>query len=182
MTVNEVIILAATYLGLEDVVRGYVENGTGDGQETKLFLDCFNLVENEIALDYMPLYAEEEINSLTGKVNYNALKRAVVRIMKVTDTNGELKEYTLFPDCIKTSPGKMLVRYTYTPEAKYLGENSDFESSVSARLISYGVAAEYATIQGLYEEASIYDKKYKDALTAAYTVRPCAQIPSRRWV
>lgn len=38
----------------------------------------------------------------------------------------------------------------------------------SPRLFAYGIAAEYCLACGLFEEAAVWDKKYKDALTAAY--------------
>lgn len=182
MTVKEVVLLAATHLGIVDEVESYVENKVGNGKNTLLLVDCFNLVENEIALDYLPLYAEEEKQTLTGKIEYSAFQKPVTRVLKVTGADGAYQSYTCFPDCIKTSVGKIKIFYAYSPYKKTIDDCSDYETQVSTRLLSYGVAAEYATAMGLYEEASVWDKKYKDALAAAYALKPTSKMPSRGWV
>ena len=182
MEVKEAVLLAATELGIVDEVQSYLDNASTEGQKnTELLLTCFNLVENELALDYLPLYAEDELTSLTGKISYSALRHSAVRVLKVTDEWGNNARFTLFPDCFKTQPGKLKITYTYTPEKKDIEGESDF-TTVSARLFSYGIAAEYATAMGLYEEAAVWDKKYKEAIDAAYRISPCVRIQSRRWV
>ncbi len=181
MTVREVIVLAATQLGIVDEVEGYLNNESMDGKrDTELLLTCFNLVENELALDYLPLYAEEEISS-TGKVAYSHLKHSAVHILRVTDEKGNSLKFTLFPDCFKTQAGKVKIFYTYTPEKKEITEKSDFRDGYE-RMLSYGVASEYATAVGMYAEAAVWDKKYKDAIESAYYAKPNGRIRLRRWV
>ena len=69
MTVKESILLAAEELGCGGQVRDYLENkGETGKRETEALLRCFNLVENEVALDYLPLYAEDETESETGTI------------------------------------------------------------------------------------------------------------------
>ena len=99
---------------------------------------------------------------------------------KVTDEWGESVPFKIFPAYIKTQPGKVRVHYTYTPNKKTLEDESDFLSS--ARLVSYGMASEYCMATGLFEEASVWDKKYKEGIESAYRTRPCERIRSRRWV
>ncbi len=183
MTVKELIVAAAISLGIAENVNAYLENGDSVGQkDTERLLECFNLVENELALDYLPLYAEETLQSATGSIDFSALSKAAVRILQVTDEWGNSVKYRLFPDYLKTQPGKLLISYTYTPKRKELGEESDFVLQASSRLFAYGMAAEYSLMTGRYEEAAIWDKKYKEAIDAAYRARPCERIKSRSWV
>ena len=72
-------------------------------------------------------------------------------------------------------------RYTYLPKTKTFDDKSDFTLNASVRLLSYGVAAEYALANGMFEEAAVWDKKYKDAIKAAYCSKPPRRIRSRRW-
>lgn len=183
MTVKEIILAAAQELGLAEEVKGYLDGTSSDGQDvTEALLRCFNLVENEVALDYLPLVAEEELETDTGAVFYSELSRAAVRIIKVTDGWGNEAEYKLFPEYLKTQAGKVKIRYTYTPREKTLEDSSDFLLYASVRLLAYGIAAEYSLSCGHFEDAAVWDKKYKDAVAAAYRGKPNKRIQSRRWV
>lgn len=182
MQVKEAVLLAATQLGIVDKIQECLDYDTTEGkEELDLLITCFNVVENELALDYLPLYQEEELQSLTGKINYAMLKRTAVRILQVTDADDNSLKFTIFPDCFKTQAGKIKVSYNYMPQEKSVVEKSDYET-LSPRLFAYGMAAEYATVKGLYEEANVWDKKYKEAVQAAYKLRPFVQMRSRRWV
>ncbi|MBQ8296095.1 MAG: hypothetical protein IJX87_06685 [Clostridia bacterium] len=191
MTVKDVVALAAKELGTYEELESFLagdtgeatEGGTGDAKaQVNLLVDCFNLVENELALDYLPLFAEDEIKSNTGTIEFSALKRAAVRIVRVTDQWGNGVKFRLFPSYLKTQPGTVSVRYTYTPEKKSLEDESDYRLHVSERMFAYGIAAEYSLAMGRFEEAAIWDKKYKDSIEAAYRAQPCERIRSRRWV
>ncbi len=182
MTVKECVITAATELGIADEVQEYFDGGSVDGQKNaQLLLTCFNLVENELALDYLPLYAEDEMSSETGKIDFSALSMPAVRILRVSDEWGNSVPFQIFPAYLKTQPGKVRVAYTYTPEEKSLDGESDFKLQASVRLMAYGIAAEYTLATGLFEEYAVWDKKYKEAIDAAYKALPCKRMRSRRW-
>ncbi len=183
MKVQEVVMTAAMELGIADDVRSYLDAGNEVGKkQAELLLECFNLVENELALDYLPLCAEDTVDSASGKISYLMMRYAPVRVIKVTDEWGNSTAFSIFPDYLSTQPGRVKISYTYTPEKKTMTDKSDFEMQVSVRLMAYGVAAEYALATGLFEEAAIWDKKYKEAIKATYTTQPCRRIESRRWV
>ena len=183
MTVKEVVLAAASEIGCRAEVEAYYNNGSTSGEwKAKRLLECFNIVENELALDYLPLYAEERMTTNSGKFYYRNFTHDVVRIIGVTDGYGNAKKYTLYADHLITDGGMTNVFYTYTPKAKEIGDNSDFYLYVSPRLLSYGVAAEYYLMLGLTSEAAIWDKKYKDAIEALYRSKEGAKIAARRWV
>lgn len=184
MTVKECMELAAVHLGIEEPIATYFgESATAeDEKKATLLLSCFNIVENELALDYFPLIAEDTVETDGGVVEFSALKNDAVRITQVTDEWGNSAAFQLFPSYLKTQPGKVCVRYTYTPKKKTTDEKSDFYTAVSVRLISYGMAAEYAMATGLFEDAAVWDKKYKEGIRAAYRLQKCKRIRSRRWV
>lgn len=183
MTVKECIAAAAVELGIGDEVREYLDGTSSVGKaDAENLLQCFNLVENELALDHLPLYAEDTLETLTGTVAYSELSHSVVRVIGVYDEAGEEVGYKLFPAYLKAQAGKLTVRYTYTPTAKTMTGSSDYTLYASARLFAYGMAAEYAAASGEYEAAAIWDKKYKEAIVAAYRTHKAKKIRSRRWV
>jgi hypothetical protein len=182
MKVKEIILMAAYELGLGAEMQEYYNSGTvGTTEQSELFLQCFNLVENELALDYLPLYAEDELETKTGVVNYALLQNSAVRILRVENEAGEAVKFDLYAEYLKTEPGVVKVQYTYTPKKKKVADESDFTLQASERLLSYGVASEYALATGRFEEAAVWEKKYKEAINAAYALRPAKKLRSRRW-
>ena len=182
MTVKEILLAAATELNVLDEVEGYLSGTSTEGEaQANALLRCFNLVENEVALDYLPLLAEDEMETETGTIYYAKLSREAARVVGVWDEWGNAVPFTLFPDYLKTQPNKVRVRYTYLPREKTFKDKSDFTLQASVRLFAYGVAAEYALASGLFEEAAVWDQKYKDAIKAAYCAKPSRRLRSRRW-
>lgn len=183
MTVKEVVLTAATELGVYEEVENYILGVSEEGKtKLELLLKCFQIVENELALDYIPLTTEDEIYSATGYIKFDTLSRSAVRIVSVTDASGNEATFKLYADHLVTQAGKVKITYTYTPEEKTLDGQSDFKLYVSPRLIAYGIAVEYSLVCGMFEEASVWDRKYKEAIEAVYRAHPARRISSRRWV
>lgn len=184
MTVKEGILAAAGELGIYEEVQAYLQGENSDGaRETENLLRCFNLVENELALDYLPLVREEEFQTQTGVLFFSELSRAAVRVLKVTDKWGNEAAFRLFPEYLKTEAQEGTVRYSYAPAQKGLEDESDFTFPASPRLFGYGIAAEYCLANGLFEESAVWEQKYKAAIVAAYrNGRGNGKIQSRRWV
>lgn len=184
MTVKECMRLASTILGIDNDVAAYYADDVSPEQKKRaeLLLTCFNIVENELALDYFPLIAEDTLETEQGNVPFSSLENSAVRVIKVTDEWGNSAAFQLFPTYLKTQPGKVCVKYTYTPVNKTKDDESDFCSAVSARLIAYGMAAEYTMAMGVFEDSAMWDKKYKDGIRTAYRVQKCERLRSRRWV
>ena len=183
MTVKEAVLAAATELGIFEEVENYILGVSEEGKtKVELLLKCFQLVENELALDYIPLSAEDEIYSATGHIKFETLSRSAVRIVSVTDASGNDADFKLYADHLVTQVGKVKITYTYTPKQKTLNDQSDFKLYVSPRLIGYGIAVEYSLVCGMFEEAAVWDRKYKEAIEAVYRAHPARRIRSRRWV
>ncbi len=183
ITVKEAVLQTAQMLGISKGVNAYLD-GEDDQKGEKdvgLLLAAFQKVENELALDYLPLMAEEELVTTTGCVSYDELNYPVARILCVEDEWGNSLKFQIFPSYMKTQTGKVKIIYAYAPEEKNIDGVSDYEIAVSLRLFTYGMATEYSLAMGELTAASVWDKKYKDAVQAAYRLRPCKKLRSRRW-
>ncbi len=184
ITVKDAVQETAQCLGFGEEVENYlggVETTVGENA-VKLLLRCFERVENELALDYLPLLAEEEVASGTGVVNYAQLQKPAARILCVENEWGESLKYKLFPTHLKTTAGKLKIIYAYAPTAKTIEDESEYDTLVSKRLLVYGMAAEYSLTVGELAAAKIWDKKYKEGVQAAYKLGSCKRLRSRRWV
>lgn len=183
VSIKDAIVSASEILDLKEEVQAYFDGSdTSAKADVENLLRCFNLVESELALEYLPLYAEETLESATGAVYFDELACAPVRIVRVQDEWGNSCPFKLYPNYLKTQAGKVTIRYTYLPQEKGLDGVSDFTLRVSKRLFAYGMATEYALSCGRFDEASVWEKKYKDAITSAYRAKPSTKISARRWV
>ena len=183
MKVKEIVLSVAQALGFKDGVSAYLEKGEKTYErETELILSCFNRVEGSLALEYIPLYAEDELLTTSDRIEYSALTYSPVRIVGVEDGAGNSVKYKLYPKYLKAQAGTVKVIYTYTPNEKGMDEESDFASRVSQAIFVYGVMAEYCLAEGRFEESNYWDKKYKQGLESTFLGKPCVRLATRRWV
>jgi hypothetical protein len=115
-------------------------------------LDCFNLVEHELALDYLPLYATHQCNSNT--VAYTELEYNPVRIV------GCNCKFKIYPTHIEAKEAITEIKYAYTPNKKTLYDECSYDKEILECMV-YGTISEYLLSRGFYEEAALWDKKYK---------------------
>ncbi len=185
MKVKEVIVAAAELIGDEAVKRlqAYLDGGEGDGEFlAAALMRCYNAVENDLAVNYLPLKKEEGLETDTGAIPYASLSERALNIVRVTDEWGLSVRFDCYANYFKTRVGKVFVTYTYAPKEKSLEEEVEWHRLASKRLIAYGTAAEYCLKEGLYDEAAVWEKKYKDAVNLAYKGEPCRRVKSRNWL
>lgn len=115
-------------------------------------LDCFNLVENELALDYLPLYATHYCNS--NMVNYTEFEYNPIRIV------GCNCKFRIYPTYIEARDTITSIQYAYTPNKKELYDDCSYNNEF-LQCLAYGTVAEYLLSQGFYEEAAVWNEKYK---------------------
>lgn len=190
MTVKEVITLAAGCLGREDLIPALDKEESARTEDEKLELDalfrCYNFVENEVALDYCALKKEEKVEVAENKIYYTEFSSVPVNIRKVV-CGGYLARFSAYPAYILMSDGYVgtaTVVYDYIPDTKVsVNEESEFSNTgVSARLLAYGIAAQYCLVNGETGRAATWDKKFRDALRAKNLLRRTVSVRSRRWV
>ena len=184
MLVKEVVALAAETLGRGDLADalGALE-GEPDG-ELKSLLRCYNLIENEVALDFFPLKTSERFVPAQGKISYASFSFAPVNILKVTDEEGTPVRFGIMPAYLTVPEecGELEVLYAYSPPVKELGDETAFSDHISARLLAFGVASEFCITNRQFSEGAMWGRKYRDALRAAGIYRRTLSVRSRRWI
>lgn len=184
MKVRDILATVVIELNLDDYIKRYIKDAVASPQglePANNLLACFNMVENALAVEYLPLYAEDEIFTETGAVFYEQLTQKPIRIVRVLDEGKNAMQYQIFPEYIKTQPGKITVRYTYAPKEKTLDDECDYRLEVYKSVLLYGTANEYCLACGRFEEAEIWEKRYRRALKDLYKMKPSIILKSRRW-
>lgn len=183
MKVKEVLAVAAELLGISDDVATALNGGSGEGSDkVNGLLSCFQLVENGLALDYLPLVAEETVSVADGKVLYALLKKKVARILAVKDLCGNAVAFALYPTYLRVGEEKAVVRYAFLPDKKGLEEESDYQSCASVATLAYGVASEFCMAHGLYAEGAVWEKKFKESVARACARKHGGRVRARIWV
>lgn len=183
MTVKEVVALAAANLG-DSALAAEIEALSGEPTgEVSSLVRCYNLVENEVALDYFPLRREETLKIKGGKLAYTAFANPPVDILRVTDKYGSSLAFRAYPDylALPDTSDMVVVKYAYAPSNKKISDESTFSGRVSARLLAYGVCMEYCLSQEKFEEALMWESRYRAALRAADVTRRPLKVRARRW-
>ena len=185
MTVKEVIALAAENLGRDDLAalaNGGAAAGEDGDEELKSLLRCYNLVENEVALDYFPLRRTETQAADGNFIAYADFERRPVHVEKVL-VGGRVARFSVYPDGIRLTDGGEAaeITYAYAPSKKEIGDDCECAAFVSARCLSYGVAGEFCLTSGETGRAATWQRRYYDALRAFGLLKKTLRVRSRRW-
>ena len=187
MTVKEIIKTSSVLLGRDDVY-GYLsgedfldEDRARLQAEVNAFIKCVNLTLNEIATEYIPVIKTEIVNNYSGYIYFNSLEMNVLDVLGVYDGNGNKISYKVMPVCVKTGGQASKIEYSYIPPEYSLEEVIAYEEKlVPARVIAYGVASQICIIEGRFDQANVWEKRYKESLKNLIPLKR-AKIKGRYW-
>lgn len=190
MNVVEIIKLTATYLQLNHLLQTTTLGGTSEPtseniEEINLLLKCVNLVNNIIAGEYFKLTKCTTIKSDNGMVYYDQLASGnkLNQILSVKDVYGSKKMYRSFDTYLKTTSGVLEVTYSYVPNAVVLNDTiTSYATKISERIFAYGVASEYCYIMSLYDDAAMWDSRFKGSLQSVISKKSDMTLKQRRWL
>ena len=189
MNVKEIIKLSATYLQLEDVLKLQVLDGEEESpteltiKNYELLLKAVNLVQEEIASDYIPLNKEENIEIIYEEILFSSLSERIIQVISIKNEINQEVKYKLFPDSIKLKNGNYNIIYKYMPNAITINDNfAPFSNKITERVVAYAVAGEYALINGLFDEATTWKQRFEEAMKVATSKKSPITILSRRWL
>lgn len=169
---KDILLLSATMLGLDDVIMHLSQPEPADAddevktKENEL-IAYLNYVVSQIVKEFMPLSNCEKVCSDSScQIMYDKLSKQAVSIRMVS-LYGRQVTFNLYPEYLKVGrPNQEYeVFYNYVPEkVKDLTDNLELPLGLSEFVICYGIASEYALSKLLYDEANMWQDKYKNAL------------------
>ena len=189
MIAKDVIKNVATFLGLTDLLNTTLLDGANvpDENETKeinILIACCNMVLNQVASEYVTLKQKVNLTSNTGVIKYSSISsKIIVDVLKVK-LNGVEVPFNCAPENLETSPGNLEIEFAYQPtNCTNVNSQIDFNNfKLSSRVMAYGVAAEYCFINGNYDDALIWDNRFKTSLTNINRSRREMKIKQRLWI
>ncbi|MDD4211222.1 MAG: hypothetical protein PHC46_02365 [Clostridia bacterium] len=189
MEVKEIIKLTAIYLQMEDILA--LEELGGEVTEPEeltsknleLLIRCLNLVYNEVASDYVPLKHTQTVTSENGEISLESLEKRLISVLSLIDSTSEVSvKYKVYPTSIKVKDGSYNLEYSYMPDSVVLENDIEgFGGKLSERIMAYGVASEYLLISGLFDEATLWKKRFLDSILTVSSKKSDIKMPARRW-
>lgn len=171
MKVKNILTLACNFTDNEKLI---------ENEETEKMLECFNLVRSEVACEYMPICESEEFEIKDFKLLLSNFKRKPLQILSVKDRFGRNLRFKVFPEYLIVYGSKAKITYTVQPEK--VGAEDEIEDSLPERVYAYGVAREYLMREGMFEDAEIFEVRFKNSLKVLLHKRSETVLPRRRWL
>ncbi len=184
MNVKEIIKISCLLLNKQNVLD-YLSGGSPDSATLSTVANMSslcNLVINELACTYVPMTKQEKVNFQSGKVYYTDLTERAVRIIDVTDTNGNSTPYQVTAEYVKCNYNASNIEYEFIPPNYDLEDEFSFSNpKVNARVLAYALCAEYCITEARFDEAVTWHKRYVDEICEICFPKN-KSIKQRSWV
>lgn len=196
--VREILKLACTFLGLDELLsdeyfsveeselESYVlarqEESPESLKELNSIKDMLNRITNEISSQVVPLYESfDAIFNQNGEFCFENLEN-VFQIVSVQDCYGTKLKFKVRNQTIFCESGKLIVNYTrYAKQSSLYQECENFNGQIPLRVIAYGVAMEYCLINSMFEEADMWESRFKNSLLSVSSQKKSIVMPAQRW-
>ena len=168
---KEILKLSATFLGLYDVVT-YINNPTNTpNNEVKNKIDellvYMNYVIREVTKEYYPLsYCEDVKSNNQCEIDISLLTKNAIAIKEIKQNDNSVT-FNLYPTYIKVGKPNLIynITYNYIPESiSNINQPLNLPLGLEYFIIAYGIASEYALSKLLYDEANMWESKFKNSL------------------
>lgn len=183
MLVKDIIKLACDFTGNENIAQKIEQSSSLESSEQETvdgLVKCFNLVNNEIASEFVPIKKIEQFEVSNGKILLTQFSTKPYKILYIKNGLGRKMHFKQFEDYLVVFCKKAIVCYTTLPSA--LSINDQIDSFLPERVYAYGVAREFLFLQSRFDDADIFEERFKNALELICRSAPHAKMPSRRWL
>ena len=185
MLVKNIVDCVLKFLGnaeLIDAINNDLELNESQKEELQTILMCVNMVNNIIATDYLKLKETITLENVSGKILFSDItNKKILDIVKICDTFGNSLKYKMDYDGVLTKKGKVVLTYAFFPNTMDINDELDFKIHINERIFTYGVLAEYYFFKGNFDDASIWDIRFKQALQTSIRKQGEIRLPKRGW-
>ncbi len=188
MEAKEIIKNVCIYLGKDEILssnlfsEGGEELDENQQSEINKMVNALNLITEEIACDYLPILKEKTINLKNGEIAVGEIDENFMEIVGIKNKFGKTLRYRFVNGKIVCLASTVIITYkTYPNEITLDGNAEDFGGRLSARVIAYGVASEYCYLEMLYDDASIWEARFKNSLLISCRKKGELTLKKRGW-
>ena len=184
MLVKDIIKLSCDFLDKSELAEKISSSSYSlseeESKEIASLEKCFNLVREEIALELLPSVKVDKVKSQNLKVPFTLLSSQPINIFAVKDLTGRTVKHRIMQDYIVVFANEVEIWYTSKPEK--LAIKDKFSSILPERIYAYGVAREYYIKKSLYNDAKIWEERFKNSVEMLEPKKSGRSLPRRRWL
>jgi len=184
MTVRDILKLVCEFVGERELATKLKidqEFSAREQEKLNLMVNCFNLVNQEIASDYLPFLTKEEIDVDNSTLNFSNLQKVVINIYEIKNRFGMNLKFKVFSNYVEIYGRAKSIVYSYLPNDMSIDDEVEMLNGLSARIYAYGVASEYLLVDGISEDAEIWEERFKESLFVLSRKRGEHLMPRRSW-
>ena len=188
MTAKEIIKNVCIYLGKEELLASsfFETNGENVSEQGQKDLDkmlkCINDITEELATEYLPITKTKIVDLSGGSIDLYSIDDYIHEIISVKTLSGKTLRYVISGNKMVCLASRVEITYkVYPEEITFDGKAESFGGKLSARVIAYGVASEYCFLEMLYDDATIWENRYKNALLNASRKKGELKLKKRGW-
>ena len=171
MKIKDVVKTTALLLGKEKLYMALLsENGIDSTDNEILALAdvmtrLANLVITELATSYILMKKREKVIFNAGKFFYANLSETPLKILGVYDLNGNSYKYSQHHEYLTAPTSCAVIEYAYKPANYDLDSIIGYtELDVSLRTLALGLAAECCIVEGRFDEAVMWHKRFEESV------------------
>lgn len=183
MLVKDIIKLACDFTENQEIANVLENSGVLSEEQSQIcdnLVKCFNLVNNEIASEYLPLIKMEELETKDFRIEFSQFKTSPHKIISVKSKSGRSVKFKVFENYLIAFANVVDVLYSVLPNKMTIDDEID--STLPERVYAYGVAREYYFIQTLFDDALVWEERFKNTLQLLSRKQGEVIMPRRRWL
>ena len=188
MTVIEILESVGLYLDLTDDFKSF-SSGTGEiTEEVELevnkILKAINNVIEQLSFNFLNFKTQETVLIEDKNFDLGLLSHKLLKVcsLKIKSNNKKLK-FEIDGNYIKTDfDGYVDIEYFYVPnKVMNLNDKILIDSKISESVFVLGVIAEYCFINGLFDDAKVWEEKFLKELNKVIKFNKNFYLPKRGW-
>lgn len=183
MTVKQIIRMASKLLQKNDIVQIIDEGESANNVEKCLeqMIDCFNSVIVELSEEYFPLKTVQTFSVVDGLISFSSFNQTPLKVVACFMDSQEI-QFGQNHLNLSVPNGEVTVVYEYQPTTLTLDDINPYDGTkISSRVIALGVARECLLRDGLYKEATVFDNRFRQAISSVMISKKSKKLRLRGW-
>ena len=170
----------------DEVLLSAIESGTFTEEQQKdinLLVECVNLTNINIATNYVKLIDVVSVDNYSGQIYYQSIsQRHIFNILSVKNERNKEVDFEFNGTGISADKGKIKIKFTYFPEdVDFYDEIKNYPMKISERDFVYGVLSEYLYAKGVFDEAKIWEERFKNEMQSKMRNQKQINMRVSRW-
>lgn len=185
MKVKDILENVCLYLDLTDEFQPIFEGGEVSEEvetEYKKLLLSLNGVMQEFSYKINLTTKKEDVVFFNNSFDLNLLSKKAINIIEVKNQNGKKLKFKIIDNKLECNTTLAQVTYNYLLEpVKNIEDEVLINNKISMKAIVLGVISQYYYINGLFDDAKIFEESFLKAVKECLRTNKNFFMPKKRW-